>query len=153
MKNLKQNIEKKAAWIIYVERVIFIIFFLHIVFGHIAFENFIICIENDGSISYENSFESAACCSKKTIDVSTFFSSKLSNISKCNSCDDIVLVENCDDQYTHHYKKYEQIVFDLQLIYLNVSDTEIVQNVNYNKTNQINLFRQLELNKSIVLII
>lgn len=129
------------------------VFSLHLLFGHIAFDNFIICIENDGSISFENTYERAACCSNNTMAEKKYPGDKLLDAGGCDSCNDLELVENCDEQYTQQYKKHDQISSNLQLVSIKILDTEIVENTILNKTNQINLFQQLKLNRSIVLLI
>lgn len=116
MKNKRQNIKKKIKESKLIPRCIFLVFTFHFLLSHIAFANYLICIENDGSLAIENSVESKFCCNPSIITQNNYGETEIKDDLECKLCNDISIYENCDEQYSHNIKKINTVIYKSPLV-------------------------------------
>lgn len=112
MKNTNQNIKDTKI----IQRYFFVFFILHFLLAHIAFANYLICIENDGGFSIENSVDSQFCCNPSIITQNNYGETEIKDDLECKLCKDISIYENCDEQYSNSIKKLTTIVYNSPLV-------------------------------------
>lgn len=111
MKIARRNIKKKIKDSKLIPGFIFLAFTLHFLLAHIAFANYLICIENDGRLAIENSIESQFCCNSSIFTQNNYGETEIKDDLECKLCNDISIYENCDEQYSHNIKRINQVSF------------------------------------------
>ncbi|MEO8398477.1 MAG: hypothetical protein ABI550_01540 [Ignavibacteriaceae bacterium] len=86
------------------------VFIIHLLIVHIIFQNYIICLENDGSVVVESASE--FCCTSTDIFTNSEYTEN-HNDEYCNFCEDISILENCDKEYLLTARKIPPIIFDI----------------------------------------
>lgn len=110
VKNKKTNIIKVFTTSKAIQRYLVVLFMLHFLLAHAAFENYVICIENDGRFSLENTVESESCCKSFVNGQDGNRGIELETGGECQFCTDFSIYENCDEYYSHQVKRFHPFI-------------------------------------------
>jgi len=81
----------------FLRKSLLLVFLIHLVIVDVVFNDYVLCIENNGRIALENFEDQQLCCGSVVSDHANKFALKGHFIKNKESCKDIFLFEQCDE--------------------------------------------------------
>ena len=154
MKSGNQKILTKINNSSFFGKLFLFLFVFHLLVAHLAFQNYIICIEDKGNVHLESLEEQQFCCGINPEIYSENSSIEYSLAQEQEECKDIILSEYCAEEYPNATVRIiPQIV--TSVLFIN-NDSLVSDSVNLLSINQfqlLNISHQLTSYKTVSLLI